>query len=100
MNISQRPELAVGILGLGLVQIVSLYETTAPSLSELRNSPEGALSKKQELMDATIIVGSVTAFLAILSSYATKSLLPATIFLGGFAIVAGWHYLVLNSPQV
>jgi hypothetical protein len=100
MKLTQRPELAVGVLGLGLVQIVSLYEATAPSLSELRHSPEGHLSRQQELMDATILVGSVTAFLAVLSSYATKSFLPAAVFLGGFAIVAGWHYLVLHSPQV
>lgn len=100
MNLSQRPELAVGVLGLGLVQIVSLYEATAPSLSELRSSDQGHITRQQELLDATILVGSVTAFLAILSSYATKSYLPALVFLGGFTIVAGWHYLVLHSPQV
>lgn len=100
MSALERPELAVGVLGLGLVQIVSLYEATAPSLSELRSSPQGHLPRQQELLDATILVGSVTAFLAIIATYATKSSLPAVVFIGGFAVVAGWHYLVLHSPQV
>lgn len=95
-----KPELVVGVLGLGLVQLISLYEQTAPSLAELRHSDQSHIGRQQELMDATILVGSVTAFLAIMGTYATKSTLPGFVFVGGFAVVAGWHYLVLHSPQV
>lgn len=100
MNISERPELAVGVLGLGLIQVTSLFLNAAPNLQELRGAREGDSTKKQELLDATIIVGSITSFVAIVATYATKSALPAFIFLGGLGIVAAWHYLVLYSPQV
>lgn len=100
MNISQQPSLAVGVLGLGLLQIVSLYEATAPSLQELRSAPDGDTTRRQELLDSTILVGSVTAFVAVIATVATRSALPATIFLGGLGIVAFWHYLVLHSPKV
>lgn len=100
MMVTKRPELAVGVLGLGLLQIVSLFETTAPSLEQLRGASDGDTTEAQNLLDATILVGSVVVFVAFIATISTGSSLPAFIFIGGFGLVATWHYLVLHSPQV
>lgn len=100
MKLTQQPQLAVGVLGLGMLQIVSLFESTAPSLQELRSSPENDAARKQELLDATLIVGTLTVFVSVIANLATNSVLPGFIFIGGLSIVAAWHYMVLTAPQV
>lgn len=99
MDVSQSPGLVVGVLGLGMLQIVSLYEGTAPSVKELRESPVGDVTNREALMDADILVGGATAIVIIVATVATKSSLPLLLFGGGLAFVSFWHHLVLNTPN-
>jgi hypothetical protein len=96
----KNPHLLVGVFGLGMVQIVSLYENTAPSLQEVRQMQPGDVAGRQELLDTNLIVGSITALVAIMSWYATGSALPFVMLMSAFAMVAGWRYLVLYSPNL
>jgi hypothetical protein len=82
-----------------MMQIVSLFEATAPSLQDLRSEPEGSTKGRQELMDADIVVGGIVALVAVAATYATASVLPVIMFGGAFAIVSLWHHLVLNSAH-
>lgn len=99
MNIKE-PQLLVGVFGLGMLQIVSLYENTAPTLQEVRSMQQGDVVGRQQLLDANLIVGSVTLLVSITASYATGSWLPFLMFFGAFVMVAGWRQLVLYSPGV
>lgn len=100
MDIEQSPGLMVGVLGLGMLQIVSLYQQTAPSLQELRAAPVGDDSARQQLMDANIIVGATVAVVTIMSAYFTGSVWPIVFFGGGLAMVALWHNLVLYGEVI
>lgn len=97
MNIEQSPTIMVGILGLGMLQIIGLYEQTAPSLQELRSAPPFDDTARQQLMDANIIVGVTTVVVAAMATIVTQSVWPLVFYLGGLGMVALWHYLVMTG---
>jgi len=100
MKLTESPELFVGVLGVGLLGVVQLYENTAPSLAELREHQPGTLVARQALMDADLIIGGTTLIVALASALTMRSLWPMFFFFGGFIFVSGWHHLVLNSPSI
>lgn len=90
----------VGVLGLGLIQIVTLYEQTGPSLQDLRNADPGNDLARQHLQDTNILVGTVVAVVAIVASVVSRSVIPLIMFLGGFFAVAYWHSMVLYGKEI
>lgn len=98
MKLSDSPSLFVGVLGLGFIQVVGLYESTAPDLVELRTKPSGDDSARQHLLDADILVGFTTAIVAVSASFVMNSAWPMLWLFGGFIGVSAWHHLILNSP--
>lgn len=99
MKVTDSPSVFVGILGLGLIQVVGLYETSAPSLKELRQLPEGDITGEQALMDADLMIGSIVLIVSITAATVLDSFWPILFLFGGFLTVAGWHHLVLHSPN-
>ena len=95
MDVTQSPAFMVGVLGLGTLQIVSLYTSTAPSLQELRDAEPGDDRARQQLMDANIIVGTTTLIIAAMAAAVLNSGWPLLLFVGGLGLVMLWHHLVL-----
>lgn len=99
MKLADSPSLFVGVLGLGFIQVVGLYESTGPDLATLRTKPQGDDAARQELLDADILVGFTTAVVAVSASFVMNSAWPMVWLFGGFCAVSAWHHLVLNSPS-
>lgn len=99
MKVTESPALFVGVLGLGFLQVVGLYESAAPKLKDTRGAPPGDISVRQQLLDADILIGGTTLIVAIAASVVMKSTWPIVFLFGGFVLVSSWHHMVLNSPE-
>lgn len=100
MDVSRSPQLFVGVIGLGVLQVAGMYEQAAPGLKELRAKEPGDMVALQQLLDADILTGAIVFLIAVLAAYETKSLWPIVLLVGGFAMISGWYHLVLASPKV
>lgn len=95
----RSPAILVGVMALGMIQIVTLYENTAPSLKDLRQSGANDTTHAEALMDADIVVGGATLVVIIAACWATRSSMPLFLIGGGLLFVAFWHHIVLNTPN-
>ena len=91
---------AAAISGFGIWQVTSMFQNTAPKLSELRAAAPSDSKAMQDLSDAAITTGSVAFLAGGLASYAAKSLLPLLIVAAVWLIVVGSHYRVLKGERV
>jgi len=98
LTINRETTFIVGVLAFGMLQIVSVYEATAPDLQELRSTEPG--DAKQRLFDADVMVGFTVLLVVGAATYATRSLLPIIMLGGAFVIVSGWHHMVHNGDVV
>lgn len=98
MKLDNGSTFTASVLAVGMFQVASLYEQSAPSLTELRDAGPNDVRARQQLLDANIEVGLIVAAVSLIACYATDSYTPALIFLSAFSFMALWRQLVLNSP--
>jgi hypothetical protein len=98
MDVTNNPGLLVGVLGVGVFQVVGLYIAGAPSFADLRENTDD-VKNREALLDTDIVVGGATIVVASVAAWDTRSVWPFMLLLGGFAVVSFWHHLVLNTPS-
>jgi len=89
----------VAVLGLGMVEIVGLYQETAPSLQDMRMAPSGDVKSRQMLLDADLLVGATAFTVGLLASWYMRDPVPFIVVAGGFVMVSAWHHNVLASSN-
>lgn len=88
---------AVGIVGLAIVQAMSMYREAAPSLAEIRNSQPGAQDMRQRLLDADIYGGIAVLIIGGAVSVLTRDPLPIVLSSSGLVLLSAYHRSVCNS---
>lgn len=91
---------AAAVSGFGIWQVVSLFQGTAPKLSELRGGTESDKKLRTDLNDAAMLSGAVAFLAGGLASYAAKSFLPLMIVAAVWGILLISHYMVLKGEAV
>jgi hypothetical protein len=90
---------AVGIIGLAVVQSMSMYRDAAPSLEECRRSSPGDYRTRQHLMDADIYGGIAVAVIGGSAAVLTRSWVPLVLGSLGLIMLSSWSRMVLNSAN-
>lgn len=102
MAISGKYDLgaAATLMGMAGFQIWTAWNNSAPSFKELRKAEPGDISKKQELLDATLSVGTLALGLGIAFAVMTKDWTAIFIMLGVLGGLALWSYQILEAENV
>jgi hypothetical protein len=97
------PSLEIGaaatVVSLAIVNVLSTYRETAPSLKELRHSPPGDFTTKQLLQDANIFGGIAVLLIGGGASLLSRSWLPLVLSSAGLLLVSCYYQSVYNSPD-
>lgn len=88
---------AVGIVGLAIVQAMSMYREAAPSLADIRNAPPGSQEMRQRLLDADIYGGIAVLIIGGAVSVLTRDWLPLLLSSSGLLLLSAYHRSVCNS---
>lgn len=88
---------AVGVVGLAVVQSMSMYRTAAPSLAQLRTSAPGDYTMRQHILDADIYGGIAVAVIGGSAAVLTRSMVPIVLGSIGLILLSLWSRMVLNS---
>lgn len=89
----------LAVLGLTTVELVKLWQTTAPSLEDVRAAPPGDMAIQQRLMDANYLGAGLALLIGGTTSMLLKSWLPLIMALGSVVLVSQWHQMVYNSDN-
>jgi len=92
-----EPVAAAALVGVALWELCRAYRETAPPLADLRNAHRDCVEHRQRLLDADLMVGGLALLAGATASWLTRSWVPLSIVVIGFAWVSGWHHLVLGS---
>lgn len=90
---------AVGVVGLAVVQAMSMYREACPPLSEIRMAPVADYEMRQRLLDADIYGGIAVLIIGGAASVLTRSAVPVVLGSSGLLLLSVYHRSVLNSPS-
>lgn len=100
MNI---PAIEVGtaqaVIGLSVVQVLSMWRDTAPKLSEVRDCPPGDWRMRQALMDADMFGGIAVVMIGGVCTLLTRQLFPVLLAAAGLLMISSYYRMVLNSAD-
>ncbi len=91
-------ELILGVLGLAIIEMHSIYVKHAPDLDAIRNSSPDNTAMTQHIVDADILTGSLVLFTAGLASYILKNWLPVAFGMMAFGFTSWYYHSVARSP--
>lgn len=91
---------AIAISAFAMYQMSTQYTSIAPKLSELRDSDSDSLSRRQQLLDADLLVGGIAILAGITASVLSRSFVPLVTALIGFGWLSYWHHAVQAAPPV
>lgn len=99
--ISTKLELttAQGVIGLAVVQTVSMFRDAAPALADLRHAPAGDFSSRQLLLDAEIFGGLAAVLIGGSAALLTRDTLPLLLAASGLLLISLYYRSVLASPD-
>lgn len=92
-----EPVAAAGLVGFALWELTKAYQSTAPTLGELRHAPSSSVDHRQRLLDADLMVGGLALLAGGFASWLMRSGVPIVITGAGYAWVAGWHHVVMRG---
>lgn len=95
-----EPALALSVIGTAGFQVLGLWNSYAPSLSDLRSSSHDDVSVRQKLYDADFLVGGAAVILGVTFAVLTKDNTGLILMLVIFGMVSLWHHAVLNAQPV
>jgi hypothetical protein len=97
---AKNPDVAVGIVVIGGLQLADMYSRHVPALDRLRAAVPGDIVCRQELLDGEIMVGALAVMGGVLVGVSTRSVGASLAFVAVVAAMSYWHHAVLDSPQV
>lgn len=90
-------EAAIAVVGLGAVELWKLWNTNAPSLSEVREAPPGDITVRQKLMDADVTVGSMALVIGVTLAVLTQDSTALIIMLVIFSSLSFLHHWIMAA---
>lgn len=90
---------AQAVVGLSVVQVMTLWRDTAPKLSEVRDCPPGDWRMRQALMDADIFGGIAVVMIGGVATLLTRQLFPLLLAASGLLMISLYYRMVLNSAD-
>ena len=89
-----QPGIAASVIGLAAFELIRTWRDIAPELSELRHAQAGDTSMRQRLMDADILIGSVSIVLGVAFGLLTQDWTALVIMLLIFSMMSFWYHQV------
>lgn len=89
-----------GVMGLTTVELVKLWQSVAPSLSDVRTAPEDDPSIAQRLLDADILGAGLALLIGGTTSILLRSWLPIFMALGSVLLISRWHHAVYHGDNI
>lgn len=86
-------------LGFTTMEMVKLWQTTAPTLKEAREAEPGDITIQQRVMDANYLVAGIGFMVGGTVSWISKSWLPILLALGSASFISWWYKQVLMSAN-
>lgn len=90
-------EAAIAVVGLGAVELWKLWNTNAPSLSEVREAAPGDITIRQKLLDADVTVGSMALVIGATLAVLTHDTTALIIMLVIFASLSFLHHWIMAA---
>lgn len=81
-------------MGLTTVELVKLWQSVAPSLEELRETPADSVAIATRLQDANYLGAGLAVLVGGTTSVLLKSWLPLLMALGSVTLFSYWHRMV------
>lgn len=91
---------AVGVVGLGILQVHSSYREYAGPLADIRDSASVDGAARQRLIDADVLTGVTALVVGVSATVASGSPYPLILSLIGYAVIALYYHLALNNPSL
>lgn len=109
MSDGMNDGLAVAVVATCAFQLLSLWQNTAPSLSDIRTAPprgpvdDDGLTEwdrlRQKLVDAELMIAVVVGVCGFAIWKMSGNLIPLYMMLGILSIVAFWYHQVLAAES-
>lgn len=87
------------VISLAGFQLWQAWNTTAPSLTELRTASPDDISVRQRLHDADFLVGGLATILGVAFAVLSHDSTALVVMLVIFGAIALWHHSILNAES-
>lgn len=92
-----EPAAAASVVGLAAFQLWQAWDTTAPSLQEVREASPGDLNVRQRMLDANIKVGGLAVIIGVSFAVLTRDLTALVLMLVIFGALSFLHNWTLDA---
>jgi Flp pilus assembly protein TadB len=92
-----EPGAAAAVVGIASYNLWNAWQSTAPSLADLRKADPSDIGVRQKLLDANLTVGTLAFVIAVTLAILTKDITVCLIMAVFFITLTMWHNAVLNA---
>lgn len=100
MAASLEKEVSIAAIGLTVFSLYQTWQGAAPSMQQLRSSDKGDRAIRAQLLDAEILIGTITVLIAVALAWYTKDKASLFLLVSTFLILSLWSHAVLNSEKI
>jgi hypothetical protein len=90
---------AIGLISFAVLEVFRTYRDVAPSLTEVRTADKDDWTTKQRLVDANVMSGIIVVLMGVAGVILMNKRWPLLFLVITWAAVAGYYYLVQQSPN-
>lgn len=91
--------LIAATLGFTTIEVLKMWQDSAPSLEDMRSAPDGDPAMRQRMLDANYLGAGLSLMIGGTVAWLSKSWIPLILSLGTLSFMAYWYKLVLRSDH-
>lgn len=88
---------AVAVVGLAAFELWKAWNTSAPTLAEVREAKFSNINVRQRLVDSDVTVGSLALIIGVALAVMTRDATALVLMLVIFASLSFFHHWVLDA---
>lgn len=100
MPVILEKEVSIAAIGLTVFSLYQTWQNAAPTMADLRAADKDNRGIRAQLLDAEILIGSITVLIAVALAWYTKDKASLILLVATFLILSLWSHAVLNSEKI
>lgn len=100
MPVILEKEVSIAAIGLTVFSLYQTWQGAAPTMAQLRAADRNDRPIRAQLLDAEMLIGSVTVLIAVGLAWYTKDKASLVLLVATFLILSLWSHAVLNSEKI